>query len=84
MSNAAHRAATPNEEWHHLSEPLQLALAQHAMRQAATIIADQAELFAVQFATATLADRGAADALKLFAVLLRETSAECLRPMGNA
>ncbi len=67
-----------------MSEPLQLALAQQAMRQASAIIADQAELFAVQFATATLADRGAADALKLFALLLRETSAECLRPMGNA
>ena len=37
-----------------------LALAQQAMRQAATIIADQAELFAVQFMTKTLADRGAA------------------------
>lgn len=73
-----------NEEWHSLSEPLQLALAQQAMRQAAAIIADQAELFAVQFVTQTLADRGAADALKLFAVLLRETSAECLRPIGHA
>ena len=77
-------AAAPNDEWHTMSEPLQLALAQHAMRQAAAIIADQAELFAVQFTTTTLVDRGAADALKLFAVLLRETSADCLRPMGNA
>ena len=38
----------------------------------------------VQFTIKTLEDRGAADALKLFAVLLRETSAECLRPVGNA
>ena len=67
-----------------MSEPLQLALAQQAMRQAATIIADQADLFAVQFVNTTLLDRGAADALKLFAVLLRETSLECLRPMGSA
>jgi len=28
--------------------------------------------------------RGAVEALKLFATLLRETSAECLRPAGNA
>jgi hypothetical protein len=76
--------AVPNDEWHRMSEPLQLALAQKAMRQATSIIADQAELFAIQFTTTTLVDRGAADALKLFAVLLRETSLECLRPMGNA
>lgn len=73
-----------NDEWHLMTDALQLALAQQAMRKAASIIADQAELFAVQFQNHTLADRGAADALKLFAVLLRETSAECLRPMGNA
>ncbi|HTZ70990.1 MAG TPA: hypothetical protein VMB71_10100 [Acetobacteraceae bacterium] len=71
-------------DWPSLPEEMQLALAQQAMRRAATIIADQAELFAVQFTTHTLQDRGAADALKLFAVLLRETSAECLRPIGNA
>jgi hypothetical protein len=73
-----------NDEWQSLSDSLQLVLAQHAMRKAASIIADQAELFAVQFTSGVLADRGAADALKLFAVLLRETSAECLKPMGNA
>jgi hypothetical protein len=77
-------ATFPVSEWHGISEELQLALAKQAMRQAAAIIADQADLFAVQFTTATLQDRGAADALKLFAVLLRETSAECLRPLGNA
>jgi hypothetical protein len=73
-----------NSEWQALSEEMQLLLAQQAMRQAAQIVADQAELFAVQFTQRTLADRGAADALKLFAMLLRETSAECLRPIGNA
>jgi hypothetical protein len=74
----------PRAEWHGISEELQLALATQAMRRAATIIADQADLFAVQFANATLQDRGAVEALKLFATLLRETSAECLRPAGNA
>jgi len=73
-----------NAEWHRMSDELQLALAQQAMRQAAGIIAQQAELFAVQFRTGVLQDRGAADALRLFAILLRETSQECLRPKGNA
>jgi hypothetical protein len=77
-------AAPSRTEWHSISEDLQVSLAREAMRLASVIIADQADLFAVQFATATLQDRGAADALKLFGVLLRETSAECLRPMGNA
>jgi hypothetical protein len=74
----------PATEWQSISDQLQVSLAQAAMRQASTIIADQAELFAVQFTSKALQDRGAADALKLFAVLLRETSAECLRPAGNA
>ena len=77
-------SAFPNAEWHGMSDELQLLLAQQAMRRASFIIADQADLFAQQFASATLVDRGAADALKLFAVLLRDTSAECLRPVGNA
>jgi hypothetical protein len=82
--NGAMSAAFPRSEWHGISEELQVSLAREAMRLAAVIIADQADLFAVQFATHTLQDRGAADALKLFAALLRETSAECLRPIGNA
>ena len=71
-------------EWQGISDELQVALAKQAMRHAACIIAEQADLFAVQFANATLQDRGAVEALKLFAVLLRETSAECLAPIGNA
>lgn len=77
-------AGFPNAEWHGISDELQLALAKQAMRRAAGIIADQADLFAIQFVTKTLQDRGAAEALKLFAILLRETSADCLRPIGNA
>jgi hypothetical protein len=74
----------PASEWQALSDDLQLALARHAMRRAAFIIADQADLFAVQFDSGSLQDRGASDALRLFAVLLRETSAECLKPTGRA
>jgi hypothetical protein len=71
-------------DWQALPEPQQLALAQQAMRRAAFIIADQAELFAVQFIAGTLQDRGATDALMLFAALLRETTHETLKPMGRA
>lgn len=74
----------PASEWSAISDDLQLALARQAMRRATHIIADQADLFAVQFSSEVLRDRGAADALHLFAVLLRETSTECLRPAGNA
>jgi hypothetical protein len=71
-------------EWQKMPEELQAALAQQALRQAALIIADQAELFAVQFVAGTLQDRGASDALMLFAALLRETTIETLKPMGSA
>jgi hypothetical protein len=84
LTCAGHAARMGASEWHALSDELQLLLAQQAMKRASFIIADQADLFAAQFASATLVDRGAADALRLFAVLLRETSAECLRPAGNA
>jgi hypothetical protein len=71
-------------EWQALSDEAQVALSQHAMRRAALIIADQAQLFAVQFSSGVLQDRGAADALALFATLLRETSVECLTQAGHA
>ncbi len=71
-------------EWQTLSDELQVQISRQALRQAALIIADQVELFAVQFVSGTLQDRGAADALMLFATLLRETSTECLVPAGHA
>ncbi len=70
--------------WQTMPEALQTALAQQALRQAALIVAEQAELFAVQFTAGTLTDRGAADGLRLFAALLRETTLETLPPMGSA
>jgi len=71
-------------EWQKMPEDLQTALASQALRRAALIVADQAELFAVQFVAGTLQDRGASDALMLFAALLRETTIETLKPMGSA
>ena len=79
MSRTADR--TP---WQTLPEDLQAALAQQAMRRAALIVAEQAELFAVQFQAGVLQDRGANDALKLFAALLRETTIETFATVGNA
>ncbi len=73
-----------NAEWHTLSDDLQTALAQQAMHRAALIVAEQAEMFALQFGAGTLQDRGAEDALKLFAALLRETSTTSLTTVGNA
>jgi hypothetical protein len=71
-------------DWKTLPDEMQTMLAQQAMRRAALIIAEQAELFAVQFQAGTLADRGATDALRLFAALLRETTRDALAPMGSA
>ncbi len=70
--------------WRDLPDDVQTVLAQQALRRAALIIAEQAELFAVQFVAGTLQDRGASDALKLFAALLRETTIETLTPVGRA
>ena len=72
--------AHPTVDWQSMPDGLQTALAGEAMRRAALIIAEQAELFAVQFRVGTLQDRGASDALTLFAALLRETTLECLAP----
>ncbi len=62
----------------------QAMLAQQALRKAALIIAEQAELFAVQFQGGVLCDRGSADGLKLFANLLRETTLEPFAAHGHA
>jgi hypothetical protein len=79
------KVLSPGEtDWLMLPDAQQTALAQQAMRRAALIVADQAELFAVQFLAGTLQDRGASDALMLFAALLRETAVECLAPVGRA
>jgi hypothetical protein len=77
-------AVLANTEWHSISDELQTALAQQAMHRAAMIVAEQAEMFARQFGAGTLQDRGAEDALKLFAALLRETSTTSLTTVGNA
>jgi hypothetical protein len=71
-------------EWQALPDYLQAALAREAMRRAALILADQAELFAAQFQAGVLLDRGGPDALTLFATLVRETLVDSFPTVGNA
>jgi predicted phosphoribosyltransferase len=80
MSKRQHRPT----QWETIPEALQTALAQQALHRAVLTIAEQAELFAVQFQAGILVDRGAADGLTLFAALVRETTRETLAPVGNA
>ena len=74
----------PGTGWQALADDQQAALAQQAMRRAALILAEQAELFAAQFSGGVLQDRGAPDALKLFAALVRETTLDSFPTLGNA
>ena len=57
--------------WDLLSDDLQLALAREALRRAVATIAGQAEVLAGEIEAGTLADRGGADALRLFAAVVR-------------
>ena len=82
--NEPSKAGPTKTPWQTLPDDLQAALAQQAMRRAALIIAEQAELFAMQFNGGMLQDRGANDGLRLFAALLRETTIETLAPAGHA
>jgi hypothetical protein len=71
-------------DWNHLPEDLQIALAREAMTRAAAILAGQAEVLADEIETGGLADRGGADALRLFAAIIRANSHDDLRPVGMA
>ncbi|MCS6892773.1 MAG: hypothetical protein RMK64_11810 [Rhodovarius sp.] len=70
--------------WQEMPEELQLLLAREAMRRAAATLAEQAELLAVEMEAGRLTDRGGADALRLFAAIVRATAAEALPPAGHA
>lgn len=58
-------------DWNLLSDDLQLALANEAMRRAAEAIAGQAELLAEEMEVGGLLDRGGPDALRLLANVVR-------------
>lgn len=58
-------------DWHSISEPLQLQLAQEALRQASANIAAYAEALAEEMESGFMSDRGGNEALRLFANLVR-------------
>ncbi len=71
-------------EWKALSDVTQLALAQQALSRAAATLAVHAEVLADEFECGALADRGGADALRLFAAIVRINSNEELSVAGSA
>jgi hypothetical protein len=71
-------------DWNILSEEVQLALSQEALRRAAETIAGQAELLAGEMEGGWLADCGGPEALRLLASVVRTTGREAPRPVGFA
>ena len=68
--------------WHGLPDNEQLELSRAALMQAAHTIAAQADSLAETFTDGTLRDLGGADALRLFARVLRAVHGETA--VGNA
>jgi hypothetical protein len=71
-------------EWNSLPEDLQIALSREALYRAAEIIAAQAEAMAGEIEGGSLTDRGGADALHLFAAMVRASDGDALAPRGMA
>jgi len=70
--------------WNQLPDDLLIALSRAALRRAVSALASQAELLADEMECGSLADRGGADALRLFAAVVRANDAEELVPAGHA
>lgn len=71
-------------DWQSISEPLQLQLAQEAMRQASANLAAYAEALAEEMEGGFMSDRGGNEALRLFANLVRSVHAPSPITVGNA
>ena len=71
-------------DWHSISEPVQIQLAQEALRQASSNIATYAEALAEEMEAGFMSDRGGNEALRLFASLVRSVSAPEMATVGNA
>ena len=72
------------EDWHSLSDDLQLVLSREALRRAAEIIAGQAEALAGEMEEGGLRDRGGPDALRLLAGVVRINGSDAFGPVGRA
>jgi hypothetical protein len=70
--------------WNDFPDELQLVLAHEALNRAAANIASQAEMLADEFDCGNLAERGGADALRLFAAVVRATDQDSLPAAGHA
>ena len=71
-------------EWNCLSDEQQLALSRQALLHAAAAIATQAEVLAEEIEQGSLSDRGGAEALRLFAEVVRVGGQDMLAPAGRA
>jgi hypothetical protein len=69
-------------DWNALSDATQIELAQQALSRATATLAVQAEVLADEFARGNLADYGGADALRLFAAVVRAGSENDLQSDG--
>ena len=70
--------------WDRLSEECQVQVAEAAMQRANEILARQAEALADEIAQGDLADRGGAEALRLFASLIRRAQLHWGHVAGHA
>ena len=61
-------------EWNALPDTLQLALSRDALRRATETLAEHAEVLATEMEHGILYDKGGADALRLFATVVRVTN----------
>ncbi|MBP0494624.1 hypothetical protein [Roseomonas indoligenes] len=80
MNNAAQSEAA----WNNLPEPLQIALAQEALRHAVGVLAGHAETLADEIESGTLLDQGGPGALRLFQAVIRSMHRGDLPTVGNA
>jgi hypothetical protein len=70
--------------WDHLSEECQMQVAEAAMQRANEILARQADAMAEEIAQGDLPDRGGAEALRLFASLIRKAQLHWGHAAGHA
>ncbi len=75
---------TWSADWNLLSDEAQLAIAGSALRQASEMLARQAETLADEIDAGALADYGGADALRLFAAVVRTNRAASAPGAGHA
>jgi len=71
-------------DWDCLPEELQIALSREALHRVSATIATQAEVLADEIECGVLADRGGADALRLFSSVVRMVGEDELAPAGYA